>query len=74
MKLRAPGTCEHIWSAWRQVSEMESYRRTLWNITAPAMQWRECELCWGHQFAQGEQERLVWERAALAADLNGVRP
>lgn len=71
MKLRPAGTCEHIWSAWRPVSEMSAVRRVFIGVR-DGMDWRECELCWGYQFASDAADRAVWERRAIEAELSGA--
>jgi hypothetical protein len=72
VNLRPIGTCEHIWSAWRPVAEMEYGRRHLIGATREDMDWRECDLCWGYQFASDVEDRAVWERRAIEADLTGA--
>lgn len=71
MKLRAAGTCEHIWSAWRSVAEMTEACRAV-RIPHDAAEWRECELCWGFQFVKTDSGKRNAERLALDEPLPGA--
>lgn len=74
MKLRAPGTCEHIWSAWLYFSreKMHAEQRAIFGESG--FYQRRCEICGRYQSTDTTDGQSRLEERALSADLTSARP